>query len=352
MTNEEYLKMINELLMKDDIKIEPLMISDIPSEFEKINNIQRQNVLFDSFLNIMPKLFEGVPSNAYYVKFPKGAPHNLMPLKQGGFSTAILNEGRIAGTASLYPAADMAMALERFAMMEALSVRYILNELFSRLDIINNKLDKLIQLFYGDKKAELISEINYVKYVYGNYTSIVSNDYLRPAAVIGLEQAKIIAMKDIEFYFFDIDNITKNKLKDLESAENALRIMENIKLSEQLFVMSSLLEIYMSGNYDSDYLASIKNEVDIYINRCQGTILAKADKLKDAISAFNIVPPNKSKENLKKELFAKAEEIYNSYNAGHKSRIKKISDETFVNLNNSTEYYIDNKQNLYVRKKA
>ena len=72
-------------------------------------------------------------------------------------------------------------------------------------------LDKILEFLYGDKKAELMAEISFVKYAYQNYNSIMSHEAQRTATIASIQKAKKVAMKDIEFYMNDLDSAAKTK---------------------------------------------------------------------------------------------------------------------------------------------
>ena len=72
-------------------------------------------------------------------------------------------------------------------------------------------LDKILEFLYGDKKAELMAEISFVKYAYQNYNSIMSHESQRTATIASIQEAKKVAMKDIEFYMNDLDLAAKTK---------------------------------------------------------------------------------------------------------------------------------------------
>ena len=108
-------------------------------------------------------------SDMYMVRFPAGIPNALTPLKQGGFSTMVKGEnGRIAGTASLYSVEAQAAVLGAFNAMSIVSGQYFLAQINSELKTMNQNIDKILEFLYGDKKAELISEVSFVKSAYQN----------------------------------------------------------------------------------------------------------------------------------------------------------------------------------------
>ena len=62
-----------------------------------------------------------------------------------------------------------------------------------------------MDFLYGDKKAELMSEISFTKYAFENYASIMAHEAQRAATITSLQSAKKVAMNDIEFYIHDLN---------------------------------------------------------------------------------------------------------------------------------------------------
>lgn len=57
--------------------------------------------------------------------------------------------------------------------MSIASGQYFLSEINNNLSAINQKADKILEFLYGDKKAELMSEVSFVNFAYQNYNSIM-----------------------------------------------------------------------------------------------------------------------------------------------------------------------------------
>ena len=137
-------------------------------------------------------------------------------------------------------------------------------------------LDKILEFLYGDKKAELMAEISFVKYAYQNYNSIMSHESQRTATIASIQEAKKVAMKDIEFYMNDLDLAAKTKDNSelISTVNKAFQIKESLELSMQLYVFSSLLELYYSQNTDSSYLKYVEADVSSYIDKCEKRMLS------------------------------------------------------------------------------
>ena len=137
-------------------------------------------------------------------------------------------------------------------------------------------LDKILEFLYGDKKAELMAEISFVKYAYQNYNSIMSHEAQRTATIASIQKAKKVAMKDIEFYMNDLDSAAKTKDNSelISTVNKAFQIKESLELSMQLYVFSNLLELYYSQNADSSYIKYVEADVSSYIDKCEKRMLS------------------------------------------------------------------------------
>ena len=75
------------------------------SKFTKLtlNNAQKRQI--SAMLQQVPMaIASDMVANAYTVTFPDNLPHVLTELKQGGFSSVIRKDGKIAGTAPIIAA--------------------------------------------------------------------------------------------------------------------------------------------------------------------------------------------------------------------------------------------------------
>lgn len=83
-------------------------------------------------------------------------------------------------------------------------------------------MDKILEFLYGDKKAELLSEVSFIKYAYENYSSIMGHNEQRVATIASLQDAKKVAIKDIEFYMCDLDSTINSKSSIDELVTNCI----------------------------------------------------------------------------------------------------------------------------------
>ena len=143
---------------------------DDTNRFKKIKQNAENRSFLNAVLQQLPLLYASdIIGNAYKVKFPDGIPHTLTKLKQGGFGSLVLGkEGKIVGHASFMEMKPQAALLTAFSLLSIATSQYYLQEIKTDLNKINQKLDKILEFLYGEKKAELMSEINFVKYACDN----------------------------------------------------------------------------------------------------------------------------------------------------------------------------------------
>lgn len=248
----------------------------------ELNSFQRFNI--NQLYSQLPSLLASdALSNAYILKFPEGISGALMQYKSGGFGTAVMGENRIVGHASLYKIETEALMLNAFSAMSIASGQYFLAEINQKFDKINQKIDKIMEFLYEDKKAGLLAEINFVKYAYKNFSSIMTHNEQRIATLSGLQASRKVAMKNIEFDLHDMDNTADEPAKsytDFKEISNKIfQIRNSLELAMQLYVMSGFMESYFSENYDADYLKSQQEDILFYISRCEKQILSAFSKL-------------------------------------------------------------------------
>ena len=108
----------------------------------------------------------GAMAQAYTVKFPQGLPHTLTALNQGGVGSMIRENGKFVGSASFYAMSIQAAIMGAFTAMSVASGQYFLAEINSKMKMMNLKLDEILEFLYGDKKAELMAEMSFIRYAY------------------------------------------------------------------------------------------------------------------------------------------------------------------------------------------
>lgn len=332
-----------------DFSITPCEAFD-KSSYTKLNSDSAYNTQMSALLGQIPHLTAASAlNNAYILKFPDGLPHTLMKLHQGGYASTIIGDnGRIVGTSSLYPLEFQGMMYNAFSAMSAVSGQYFLKEINDELRIINTKLDDILSFLHGEKKAELMAEISFVKYAYNNYSSIMSHGDQRIATIASLQESRKIAMKDIDFYLNSLESNTKKKDKgfgDLcDIVDDGLRDTSSIEMARQLYVISGILEVFYSQNYDNGYISYMKEDLSNYINKCDHRINGLLSKIEGRVDGYK--PSNlieKVKEDDRTHYIGKLNTVLKDYHNDQNSPLYVAMMSTLSCINQAVTYYVNGK---------
>ncbi len=316
--------------------------------YKRLDCNSEQAMHMSAFMQQLPTIVAaGSLANSYKVVFPEGIVGTLMEYKTGGLGTPIIGEnGKIAGHAALFDMKTEAAILGAFTAMSVVTGQFFLSEINAKLAQLNLKIDQIMAFLYGDKKSELMAEISFVQQAQQNYSSIMSHEAQRSAVIVGLQQARKTAMKDIEFYMSDLDYKSQVNEKIFSKfqtvADKALRIWESLELAKQLFVMGSIMEAYFAQNFDESYIKSISETVAYYINKCDKKILGCFQVLRSKVDPF------KDKDGTK-ELKEKFSNIIESLEGGEEAPILRSMSEALQAAAAPREYYLNRKGEIYIK---
>jgi len=317
--------------------------------FTKLELSPSQRIQVSALIQQLPSVAAtGVTSQLYTVQFPSGISGRLMELNRGGYTTTIVEEGGIVGSASLHPLTSQALAMGCFTAMSIASGQYFLKQINNELKMMRLNLDKILEFLYGDKKAELMSEVSFVKYAYQNYASIMEHECQRAAIIGSLHDSKKVAMKDIEFYMGDLDSAIRTKDgKDIGSlVEKAFQIKESLEFSMQLYGMSSLLEVYYAQNHDAEYLKYVENDISVYIDKCEKRMLSSFSGLKVLVdSAKGILLKKIEKSIITKQI----DEFVDFLNRGEESELRRSLRSALNATTQEAEYYLTADGTVYLK---
>ena len=255
-----------------------------PAKYKKLDIDKSQVSMLTQ--SVLPAAASGTLANAYYVSFPAGVPHTLMKYKTGGYGSPIVSNG-IVGHAAFHPLTATAAFMGVFTVLSAVTGQYYLAEINSKLDKISQKVSSVLNFLYGDKKAELVSELSFVQYAQKNYASIMLHEQQQIATICGIQNAKKVAVKDIEFYLNDLNNTVGQEIEKPSQWDDCItqtiQIHNSLELSMQLYLMCCILEVYYSQNFEHDYLESIINSASEYVALYRDMIRTSISRLKGRI---------------------------------------------------------------------
>ena len=335
-------------------------IEDNP-KYKKLEMTTQQKMQLSSLATQLPTIMalDGIAAlssmpQLFVMSIPSGVQGSLVQLSNGGYMNMIRGvDGRFMGVAPLYPVADYTQSLAlqsavlgTFAVMSVATGQYFLTQINSELDKIKMRMDQILAFLYGHNRAELISEISFVKYAYENFNAISSSDSQRIATIAGVQQAKKVAIKDCEFYIYDLES-TIEKGNDITSTvDKALRICDSLKLSMQLCTMGSILETYLSQNFDPNYILYIENDLSQYIDKCEKAMLGSLTTLHERVRTTKDIPIKKiPKDKLMADISAILEPLKNSA----ESSLKKTLREGLHLAEKQKTFYLSTDGDVYVK---
>ena len=327
-------------------------------EYEQLNLDGIQKSQLNALLNQVPAVAAtGTLANAYSVSFPKGLPHTLTALNQGGFGSMIRDNGKFVGSASFYPLRAQAFALGAFTVVSAVTGQYFLAEINKKLGGINSKLDAIQKFLYADKRAELISELSFIKYAYDNYGLLLSNETQRIATLTNIQEAKKVAIKDMEFYRYQLYDNSALYGKYTEKEKkiyNEIDLMGYYEASLQLYVMSGILEIFFSQNYNEAYVSYMRDDMLRNIKDAEDDAINLFEHFKKKLYEHNedLVEFFTLEVGKKKKIIRTIDAHINGYKKGEDSAYRKTVHEALDLLNQKDAIYIDKDRDIYVKKPA
>lgn len=251
------------------------------SRFRKIEFPEQTGLTANSLLQLLPAVaVSNAASQTYILKFPEGVQGTLLHLRQGGYATTMVDAtSHFSGTASLHPVDPASVALfNAFTIASFATGQYFLSDISSKMSEINRKLDAVLSFLEDSKRTELLSELAFVKYAVGNYSTIMLSESQRIATLTNIQRSKIRAIADIDFYTTELER--RVNAKDAKkNPQTVLNAKQNLDLASQLYAISSIMEPYYAQNWNAAYLKSIRAEADLLLGHAK-------NKISDAISPY------------------------------------------------------------------
>ncbi len=290
-----------------------------------------------------------IMTNACVLRFPDGLPHTMAALKQKQdlFDYPAIDQNGIVMPAYTYRLTTQKKVLKSFSAISVISSQHFLNQVHNALNKIKLDQDEILEFLYGVEKADLISEVNFVKSAYLNFSSIMANKSHRFSTASGLQQARKSAIRNSELYLDDLKSIVNSDNPDNSSiVENAIKIKESIELALQLCVMTTIMETYYVQNFDTNYLNYVERDISFYIEKCAKSMLSYFTALQTNV--------HKAKKNIFKKvnktlLEKKVGDAVNELNDGGYSELRK-SLRYGLNLPiRQSEYYLGRDGSIYIK---
>lgn len=265
---------------------------DLSPQYVKIELSDAQKGRMSAFCQQLPALAAaGAANNLYYVaKWPDGLPHQLVAFADGsGYMSTVRGDGgKFGGHAHFKPLSTQALIMAGFAVMSIVTSQYFLTEINRNMTKISLGIDQILAFLHGNKKAELLSELSFVKYAYENFASIMERGEQRAATLQNIQQSRKVALQDVEFYLLDLHSAVQGeKITNLEgTVDKVFQIRQCLDLSIQLYMTAYLLEVYYSQNYDPDYLNYVSADVKSYLGKYDKQLIAEFNALKMVVVGF------------------------------------------------------------------
>ncbi len=288
-------------------------------------------------------------AQTYKVVFPEGVAGTLMEYTNGTFGTPLIGEsGKISDHAGLISLAPQSIVFAAFSVMAIASGQYFLKRINNELKLIHSKLDDILGFLYGNQKAELMAEVNFIHYAYRNYASIMEHDHQRTGVISGLIEARKVAMKDIEFYLADLERAIRVKgAKEVEEAvDKAFQIKSSLMFAMQLYGFSSVLEVYYAQNFDKYYLSYVDNDISIYIDKCEKRALSCFSTLKGTVEHTR---ESWFKKTDYSTVLKQIDEYVDSLSQGEKSEIQTTLKNALYSATRQAEYIISKNGEVFMK---
>ena len=217
------------------------------------------------------------------------------------------------------------------------------------MNMMKLSLDKILEFLYGDKKAELMSEISFIRFAYQNYGSIMEYDQQRMATIISLQNSRKVAMKDIEFYLSDLASTVaaKDGMDISASVEKSIQVKECLELSMQLYVMSDVLEVFYSQNHDPSFLNYIEEDAAAYITKCEKRMLSGFSMLQQSLAGHKdkLLGKKIDKDILEKQVGS----IVEALGVCDNSPMRDLLHTALKMPEQKAAYYLDSSGDVYLR---
>lgn len=300
-----------------------------------------------SLLHMLPDIISSATNgDAYRLEFPEGIA-GVLAAHNDGFLAMLKDPetGKIVSQGTLYPIDGSNLLANVFSTLSVVTNQYYLHQISTQLNMIQTQLDHVLDFLYDDKACRIYAEAMAVMGIYRNYSSIMSCNEQRIASIQSIQQAKIFAEQNIQFYYRDMNNLV-NKNGPIDKLRDDLH---NYTQSINLYGICATTEIVLSQNYDETYLTHVENDLRAHVTQHNQSVAKLQGKLEKSMSPAPGLPIFQQKVDPKvKELVKEISSIL-----GDKSPVKGFEDiirQIRSSMTSKTEYIVEKNGAVYQRK--
>lgn len=273
------------------------------ARFKKIDNRMATHV--SGLMQYLPQIEAGKAlKGTYRVEFPEGI-SGVLTQHGNGVLSAIKDPetGKFVGQATFVQnPTSTPIILGVFTGLSIVTSQYFLAQINNNLEEVQKKLDQVLDFLYSDKDCEIYAELQSVRTIYMNYPTIMKADEQRTASISTVQHAKVVAERNIQFYYRDMNRRIMaelegpgmplpdliNMLNDEKTKNLANSLMDDLNSYNQainLYCICSILEIVLSQNFEESYLDFVEDDLsshfkahNIIIGKLDGKLAALASK--------------------------------------------------------------------------
>ena len=345
--------------MDENFTIKPcetLIDFDNSQRYSKLPVTDRQKEKLNRLIHELPQAHAAhTLANAFVAKLPEGySIKDMIQYKTGGYGTPIRGASSIEDHAALYRLSDQAAVLGIFTILSAATGQYFLSRIDNKLSLVNDKLDAVLSFLYGENRAELLAEVAFIKHAHENFSSIMLSDCQRVATISNLQSAQKIAVKDLEFYLTDLENIAQKNPGDFRSLcqneTKAWQALKCIELALQACVLSALMEVFYSENYDKTYVEYTHQTLIAYINRCNSVVLSAFSTIDGRLREYHAKPFENVEDRQRYRSYIK--HTLAPYKNDQDSPLRMTLENTLRSLRSENTFYITESGDIYTKRQT
>lgn len=242
-----------------------------------------------------------------------------------------------------------------FSAMSMITGQYYMTQINNNLGQIEEGVAAIQKFLEDDKKSQLESEEEFLKQTQQMLPFILNNESQKQSTITSIQKIKIDSLASINFYKRQI-----NDLKDIDvKKDKAEEVISNIQrisflISEYwyslyLYSFAACLEPVVAQNFDTDYIAFVKDDVKAKCNQYECDYAMWKSKLDEYISTAKAFGENKILAALKvvgkSKIYGNAyvfiaqaliDVVANAADSADKKAKKKMKSEAYEYLLNGT----------------